>query len=390
MLADRDQSPSAVRPSGTTATGGLDGWLVASFPVTLRLSHRTARVVGATGRTLIGLGIITLLFVAYQLWGTGLQHAQSQERLADEFAAQLEATEQGRSTTTTTLPEELPQRGIGASGPLDFPGVTTTTTEPPTLDDLDPETLAALVPRPGEPIAQIRIPSIGVDETVVYGIGVGDLRKGPGVFPSNPMPGTPGNAAIAGHRTTYGAPFHDLDLIQPGDEILLETLRGEFTYVVEGYENDDGAEVGYFIVPESGVHVLDDYGDNRITLIACHPKYSSRNRIIVTGILEEEPVAPPPTSVPDTDADDDGDSDPLPAEEPEPLADDDWGEGINGDSDALIPTIAWGALFGLALLAVGIIGHWWRRWPVYLLSTPALAWLLWSSFVHLDQLLPSY
>jgi sortase A len=354
--------------------------------VTLRLSHRTARVVGAVGRTLIGLGVITLLFVAYQLWGTGLQQARSQDQLSSDFAAQLEATASLRTTTTTTEP--LPERGMGSSGPINFPGVTTTTTEPPEFDEIDPELLAALSPALGEPVAQLQIPSIGVDETVVFGVRVPDLRKGPGVFPSNPLPGASGNSAVAGHRTTYGQPFHDLDLIDPGDEIIVTTLRGEFTYVVMGHDNGEGDELGHFIVPETGVHVLDDYGDNRITLVACHPKFSSRQRIIVTGLLVEDPVEPPPTTVPEPETDE---PEPTPTTVPTTdLPQEDWGEGLEGDSSALTPTLMWGVLFGLGLFTTWLVGTLWRRWPVYLLSTPLLAWLLWSCFVYLDQFLPSY
>src|SRR5690606_21604173 len=164
---------------------------------TLRLSHRTARLIGAAGRALITLGVVTLLFVGYQLWGTGVQHARAQDELSDEFSARLAETAELRTTTTT---EPRPSRGVGTNRPDGSAGPITATTEP---DDVDPEVMAALVPVLGEPVARIQIPSIGVDETVVYGVRVGDLRKGPGVFPSNPMPGTPGNAAIAGHRTTY-------------------------------------------------------------------------------------------------------------------------------------------------------------------------------------------
>jgi sortase A len=353
--------------------------------VTLRLSHRTARVVGAIGRTLIGLGIITLLFVAYQLWGTGVLQARSQEALGTTFEERLEATASLRTTTTTTEP--LPRRGLGTNRPIELPGVTTTTTTEP--EPIDPEILAALAPSPGEPVARIQIPSIGVDEVVVYGVGVPDLRKGPGVFPESPMPGTPGNAAIAGHRTTYGQPFYDLDLIQPGDEIVLSTLRGDFTYLVMSHQADDGSDRGHFIVPETGVWVLDDFGDNRITLIACHPKRSSAQRIIVTGLLEEEPVEPTPEIGPEPETDE-----PSPptttatTAPPEPVAE--WGEGLDGDTSALVPTVAWGSLFGIGLLGAWILGRLWRRWPAYLLSSPLLAWFLWSCFVHLDQLLPSY
>jgi sortase A len=362
--------------------------------VTLRLSHRSARVIGAVGRTLIGLGVITLLFVAYQLWGTGLQQARSQNALGDEFSALLAETEGLRATTSTAAPpttsttEPLPPRGLGTSQPIEFPGVTTTTTTTtePELDEIDPDLLAALAPVRGEPVARIQIPSIGVDETVVYGISVADLRKGPGVFPSNPMPGAAGNAAIAGHRTTYGQPFHDLDLISPGDEIVVSTLRGDFTYLVDAHD-DTGEELGHFIVPASGVWVLDDFGDNRITLVACHPKFSARQRIIVTGQLVEDPVEPPPVPEPEPD-DTDEPATTTTTEPPSPA--EDWGEGLDGDTDALVPTLAWGALFGVALFAAMGLGKLWRRWPVYLLSSPLLVWLLWSCFVHLDQLLPSY
>lgn len=370
--------------------------LVASRPVTLRLSHRTARVVGAVGRTLIGLGVITLLFVAYQLWGTGVLQARSQEALGSEFSERLEATASLRTTTTSTAP--LPTRALGTDPVIDVGHLSVPTTTPPgqtttstTSTTIDPEVLAALAPAPGEPVARIQIPSIGVDEVVVYGVGVPDLRKGPGVFPSNPMPGTPGNAAIAGHRTTYGQPFYDLDLIQPGDEIIVSTLRGDFTYRAMAHPDDAGAERGHFIVPETGVWVLDDFGDNRLTLIACHPKRSSAQRIVVTGQLEEDPVEPDPEPTPPDETDETDEpaapttTTTLPTE---PVAD--WGEGLDGDTSALVPTLVWGSLFGLGLLVAWAIGQRWRRWPTYVLSSPVLAWLLWSCFVHLDQLLPSY
>ena len=82
-------------------------------------------------------------------------------------------------------------------------------------------------------MATIRIPKIGVDKAVIQGVGVPDLKKGPGHYPSTPLPGQPGNAAIAGHRTTYGAPFYRLDELAPGDKILVATKQGHFEYKVE-------------------------------------------------------------------------------------------------------------------------------------------------------------
>ena len=73
-------------------------------------------------------------------------------------------------------------------------------------------------------MARLEIPRIGVDEIVVAGVGVDDLHKGPGHYPDTPLPGERGNVAIAGHRTTYGAPFHDIDELQPGDEVVATTV----------------------------------------------------------------------------------------------------------------------------------------------------------------------
>src|SRR5205085_1071336 len=86
---------------------------------------------------------------------------------------------------------------------------------------------------PGERrVAQLRIPKIGLDSIVVNGVGRSDLRKGPGHYPDTPLPGQRGNAAIAGHRTTYGAPFGNLDQLAPGDSIIVRTLEGVFEFRV--------------------------------------------------------------------------------------------------------------------------------------------------------------
>ncbi|MGY6501299.1 MAG: class E sortase [Acidimicrobiales bacterium] len=314
------------------------------------MSQRTARVVAAVGRGLIGAGLVILAFVGYQLWGTGLQHSRAQSQLSSDFSDRLAAAEAARVTPTTTTT-------TGGGGEAD--GV------------------ADLTPVLGEPVARIEIPAIDVDETVVHGVRVSDLRKGPGHFETSPLPGQPGNSAIAGHRTTYGQPFHDVDRLQPGDEIVVTTLQGEFTYQVMGHPDGDGPERGYFIVPPTAVDVLDEFGDDRLTLVACHPKFSSRQRIIVTALLVDDPVDPP------TEVDE------VAAPPVVPVADD-FGEGLDGDPDALVPAVLWGSLFGLTLAAAVAAGRMWRRWPAYALSAPLLAWFLFTSFVHLDQYLPSY
>lgn len=325
-------------------------------------------MVGAVGRSLIFAGVVVLLFVAYQLWGTGLQHARAQDRLTDEFATLLDQVDRLPTATTVVT-------------------TTTTTTAETTTTTIDPELLALLAPSPGDPVARILMPTIGVDQIVVSGVGVADLKLGPGHFPWTPLPGQPGNVAIAGHRTTYGQPFHDLDLLQPGDPIVVETLQGSFTYRVMAHPDDEGVEVGHFIVPPTAVEVLDDVGDNRLTLSACHPKFSSRQRIIVTALLEEETEPAPPTPIPDPVEPELPSEDEPAGDEP---TDDGFGEGLEGDPEALGPATVWGVLALGVVLSAWLLGERWRRWPVYLGATPVFLVVLSACFFHLDRLLPAY
>ena len=89
------------------------------------------------------------------------------------------------------------------------------------------------MPLKGDAIGKITIPAIGVDEFVVEGTDTASLRKGPGHYPSTPLPGERGTTAIAGHRTTYGAPFRRLDKLKRGDRITLDMPYGRFVYRVE-------------------------------------------------------------------------------------------------------------------------------------------------------------
>ena len=127
----------------------------------------------------------------------------------------------------------------------------------------------------GAAIAIIKIPKIGVEKTVVQGVGVDDLKKAPGHYPDTPMPGEAGNSAIAGHRTTYGAPFYNLDELVPNDPILVTTLQGSFRYEVMETK----------IVHPSQIDVLNPTDDNRLTLTTCHPRFSAKERMIVTAKL---------------------------------------------------------------------------------------------------------
>jgi sortase A len=130
-------------------------------------------------------------------------------------------------------------------------------------------------PLKGDAIARIDIPGIGVSEYVVEGTDVGSLRKGPGHYPETPLPGDPGTAAIAGHRTTYGAPFREIDQLERGQPITIDMPDGRFVYRVERTT----------IVDDQDLSVLDRVGYQRLVLSACHPLYSAAERVIVFARL---------------------------------------------------------------------------------------------------------
>jgi sortase A len=127
----------------------------------------------------------------------------------------------------------------------------------------------------GDPLGRIRMRSIGVSSVVVAGTGASSLRLGPGHYPGTPLPGARGTVAIAGHRTTYGAPFRKLDRLARGDRVELEMPYGTFAYRVERRR----------IVPPTATWVTRRAAYDRLILSACHPLYSAAKRIVVFARL---------------------------------------------------------------------------------------------------------
>ena len=119
-----------------------------------------------------------------------------------------------------------------------------------------------------------------IDHYVVYGSSLEKLEFGPGYYVSTALPGTGGNFAIAGHRTTYGAPFKNLDKLEAGDNIYFQTNTNQYTYTVSEVK----------IVDPSETYLLSSFGDDRITLTTCHPKFSARQRLVVIGMLTKVEV----------------------------------------------------------------------------------------------------
>ncbi len=126
-----------------------------------------------------------------------------------------------------------------------------------------------------DPVGRIRIRRIGVSTVVVAGTGTNDLRKGPGHYPDTPLPGVRGTVAIAGHRTTYGAPFRKVDKLRNGDAIVVEMPYGRFVYEVERTR----------IVLPTATWVTDRVRHDRLVLTACHPLYSPAKRIVIFARL---------------------------------------------------------------------------------------------------------
>src|SRR3954470_2326540 len=232
--------------------------------------HDWRWVVEGIGRTLIGLGLMMFAFVAYQLWGTGIQTAQAQRTLSKEFEQQV--ANPASSTTTTAAATTVP------------PTTEPTSTDPVTAAPTTTSPVLAVakpVPAPEEAVARLEIPRMDLNRIVVEGATADALTKGPGHFPETPLPGQLGNAAIAGHRTTHLHPFFDIDKLQPGDEIIVTTLNGRYTYSVTGTDIV-GPDDYNLVIPTT------DVTKATLTLVSCTPRYSASNRIVVHSELVPE------------------------------------------------------------------------------------------------------
>lgn len=230
------------------------------------------RAIQVTGWTLVWLGWLTLGFVAHQLWITSFFARANQVELAaeleDRFAsAEIVEVEYEPVVVPGEEPAPQPDPSI-ASGAAGAPGLLKTES----------------APADGEAFAEIRIPgleSLAEGWAVVEGVSLSNLKNGAGHMPWTPLPGQPGNAVISGHRTTYGQPFHDLDQLVAGDLIEVETALGTHVYAVR--------EV--FIVKPTDVWVTHPKSGAWLTLTTCNPRFSARERLIVSAELVNGPNA---------------------------------------------------------------------------------------------------
>lgn len=135
----------------------------------------------------------------------------------------------------------------------------------------------------GDALTRIKIPAINVDVVVVEGTSASALRAGAGHYPKTPLPCAAGNVGIAGHRTTYGKPFANVDRLKAGDVIILETPIGSCTYEV--------SKAPFVTTPTDFTVVGDDPSTHALTLTTCHPKGSAKERLVVKATLTKGAAA---------------------------------------------------------------------------------------------------
>jgi sortase A len=298
------------------------------------------RVVDIFGRVLIGLGVLVLLFTAYQIWGTSVQEAQVQSSLRSQLQ---------RDTTSHAVRNALAQESA-----LD---------KLPTGPPVPAPTTAA--PAEGEPIGDIRIPVIGINQVVVEGTNTPDLRKGPGHYTGTPLPGQSGNAAIAGHRTTYGHPFYNLDSVKIGDPIVLTTLQGIFVY--------DATRS--FVVSPSDTTVVDNVFADQLTLTTCNPRFSATTRLVVQAKLTHSQLFP---------------NSGLPVQKH--VKADPKSESLAGNSGvSLTDALFWGILTAIVVTGIFFAAYLFRRqrWFIYGVGALGTLALLWFFFGAVSPLLPA-
>ncbi|HTT88712.1 MAG TPA: class E sortase [Acidimicrobiales bacterium] len=391
------------------------------------------------GLALVVGGFVVLLFAAYELVGTNLSEENSQSVLARDFATALAHAPKRvitKETTATSGQSALHSTaGDGTAGDStagdstagdrtaghtgsrvgqtnnDVSGGAGQTGASPAGQGHQAQAGQPALPRdligislrlppPGGALDHLVIPAINLSRYVVQGVDESDLQMGPGHYPGTPLPGQPGNVGIAGHRTTFGAPFFRLNEVSRGDLILLTDTSGT-TWVY--------SVVHQWVVSPNDTAVLDPTRDAMLTLTTCNPRFEAISRLVVRAALVERlpsgaklptgstgvasglshPVAPEqapaivtPTQAPATTGGANGEGSPT----------------VGSASSSSSGSEAWLATIGFALLAlVGWVAtrlfaaHLRRHSKVLVLAAGVLVCLipLWFAFENLVDLLPA-
>jgi sortase A len=243
-----------------------------------RPRRRRASLVGVLGELFVTAGVLVLLFLGWQVWLNDIIVGAEQTSAASELAAKWDRPVASAPPSATPTPTGSPTPAETAA-----PG----DAAPVRVDPGEP--VVAKAPAEAVSFANLIVPRLGADyrRPIAEGVGLDVLnnrKTGVGHYPETQMPGQVGNFAVAAHRTTYGAGFHDINNLVVGDNIYVETADGWYQYVYRGTE----------YVRPTGVGVLEPVPqaaglastDRVITMTSCHPYFSSAERIIAYGVFE--------------------------------------------------------------------------------------------------------
>jgi sortase A len=210
----------------------------------------------------------------------------------------------------------------------------------------------------GVPVADVRIPAIGLHQVVVQGTTSGALRAGPGHLRVTPLPGQQGNAVLFGRRQAYGGPFRHINTLHQGDTIFVQTMQGQARYHVDSV---------FTTKASNGDPLATTPGKNQLTLVTSDPSYVATSRLYVQAHLVEKPWIASNDTNPVTRAE----------------------LGLSGETDGLLSLVLW--LEVLLLATVGSVWLWrrWTRWSAYLVCVPIVAASAWIVFENITKLLPA-
>jgi sortase A len=368
----------------------------AATPTDIKPSHRqTVQPVVGLARILLFLSLLFALFAVYRLWGTGIEYRQAQSALTGDFrSAQLEVRLPENAPPATTAPStSAPDDGLMPGTPPDD--------NPPPTDPLPPEVDDSVVTvNVGDPLAMIEMPTIEHRSVVVAGATLGAIKRGPGHDPRTPMPGELGNMVIYGHRTSYGAPFGSLDALRVGDPVVVTDIFSvEHTYRVTRTE---------IVTPRQTSSVATIDGSRAtLSLVTCHPKWSTARRLVVHAELvglseppDDTPGSEPTVTVVYEQPEEgipDG-ADPLSVDSPEldisdpatgEMGSDAFRSGWFADRSAWPHVGLWGAAL-LAVVAISSSLSWrtGRRWVGRTVAVVPFLVVCYFWFQNVSRLLP--
>jgi sortase A len=230
-----------------------------------RIPEPPARLINVRFRSTISSVVLGFLISTALVSGCSSSNNDSTEAISTSLAptTTVAVTTTSTSTTTTTVYSGPPTLAPGESVPVPE-GL-------PPDDFVEPEVI----------IGELVIPALLLSQTIYKGVTLPTLDKGVGYWPGTAMPGHVGNVVLGGHRVSKKKPFRNIDVLVPGDEIYLTTAEGTFVYAVTGTQ----------IVEPTETWIIDQGETATLTLFACHPPHSTKQRIVVfADYLRKEAV----------------------------------------------------------------------------------------------------